>query len=87
MEVLALRLTNEILVGEVMLVGKWKSDKKIYSPFSMCMYACEGYTSQKEKSPFLICYSIYAQRRRRMWWNSGKVQLVAQVSGLHCDGF
>lgn len=28
MEVLALRLTNEILVGEVMLVGKWKSDKK-----------------------------------------------------------
>lgn len=33
MEVLALRLTNEILVGEVMLVGKWKSDKNLFSLF------------------------------------------------------
>lgn len=53
MEVLALRLTNEILVGEVMLVGKWKSDKKSILPFLCACMRVKGTPRGKRKALFL----------------------------------
>lgn len=71
-EVLALRVTNYILVVEVMLLGKWNSDKKIYSAFlqPVCLFECnilQGKRGRERKRESLVLYFILVistQRRR-----------------------